>query len=251
MKAYCGTTILALVTREGIVVGADGLSQGFDGQAISFTKLQAIGNETIVACEGLGLLQNINTGEITYRVDDWVKKYLSAEMDAFAITDFIKKNHPFRQLILTDTGINLRERQVSRSHLAEFLIASVRGNRVTLLRQRIEMKVKEWKLAFLPTVEFDGIPPADRFKHYTSGRATQINNAFSRDGDAYHDMVVRTAGAFKRLIDGAEVSLDERRAIVRCAILLEAKANPEVVGAPFLIASLEPGKFVTMTSYTQ
>lgn len=248
---HYGTTILALLTREGIVIGADSLSHGDYGHTISFAKLQSLGNHTVVACEGLGLLENIHTGDITYRADEWVKKHLPAELGAFALADLIERIHPFRQLISTDTSITLKDRQLERGHLAEFLIASASENWITLLRVRIEMKLKEWKLAFLPTIEFDGIPPTDRFKFHTSGRAAQINHAFSRDGDAYKNMVLWTEGAFQRFIEGAEVSLDERRTIVRCAILLEAKANPEAVGPPFVIATLEPGKFVSMTSYAQ
>src|SRR5580698_73973 len=104
MKIYSGTTILALVARDGIVIGADSLSHGDDGQTISFTKLHAVGKHTVVGCEGLGLLENIYTAKTTYRVDEWVKEHLPAEADALTLANFIEKTHPFQHFILTDTG---------------------------------------------------------------------------------------------------------------------------------------------------
>ena len=79
----------------------------------------------------------------------------------------------------------------------------------------------------------------------------EIEQAFSGNGDAYQNMLVGTNGGFQRLINHDEVGFDELSDIVRCAISLEAKANPKFVGPPFDVATLQPGKLVEVVSYQE
>jgi len=109
----------------------------------------------------------------------------------------------------------------------------------------------DWKIVFETTVHFDGPPPVDSFLHHEVGRVAEIKKAFSGDGDAYQDMLIRTNGGFARLLRREEVSLDELRNIARSAIALEAKTNPETVGPPFIIATLQPGNPVVVMSYRE
>jgi hypothetical protein len=86
--------------------------------------------------------------------------------------------------------------------------------------------------------------------HYEIGRVAEIEKAFSGDGDHYQDMLIRTNGSFARLLGREKVSLNELRNIVRSSIALEAKANPETVGPPFVVATLQPGNPVVVMSYS-
>jgi hypothetical protein len=252
MNPHCGTTLFGVVTNDGIVIGADSMID-YDGHANIFRKLQIVRN-AVIACEGLGVINERKPGKTVYRADQWMAKIesrLAIEMDAAAIAAYIRKRHPFLRLIrIEQHRQGFEYEQVRKGYLTDFLIASIFQGRVSLLRVRLSVNLKERRLIFTTTTHFNGLAPASSFVYYGAGRLSEINKAFGGQGDAYQDMLVGTNGNFGRLVKGEKVSLDELRDIVRCAISLEAKANPETVGPPFVIATLQPSKPVAVASYS-
>ena len=59
MKTNCGTTIFSLVTKYGIAIGADSMARHRDGHEEIFDKLHVV-RESVIACEGLGILKACN-----------------------------------------------------------------------------------------------------------------------------------------------------------------------------------------------
>jgi hypothetical protein len=252
MNAHCGTTLFSGVTNDGIVIGADSMID-YDGHADIFPKLQVVRN-AVIACEGLGVIRNPKTGKIVYRVDQWMAKIesgLPVEPDAATIASCIENSHPFIRLFEAESESFYYKQYEKGGYLADFLIASICQARMSLFRVRLAIDTEERRLAFTITTHFDGLSPQSSFAAYGAGRTGEINKAFGGNCDAYQDMLVGTNGYFGRLIKGEKVTLDELRDIVRCAIFLEAKANPETVGPPFVIATLQPSKPVAVASYSQ
>jgi len=249
MKIYSGTTLFSIVTRAGIVVGADSKLAG-DRNIDSMTKIQRIGYHAVIACAGFSSLHETKTGQPRCRLDKWMREIaqnLPVETDAHVIARIIETAHPLVDIVEQDGDLlweQLWDFQQPQDHFATFMVASVFLNRFSLLTVNLSVNYEERKIVFTPTTHFDGPAPIGAFKHHGVGRIAEIEKAFSRDGDAYQYMVSDTYGSFERLIEGQEVSLDELRDIVCCAISLEAEANPEHVGPPFVTATLQPGKLV-------
>ena len=253
MNMHCGTTLFSIVTNDGIVIGADSMID-YDGQTGKFRKLQVIRN-AVIACEGIGVINKKETGKTVYRVDQWMAKIesnLPVELNAATIANHIQKRHPFIRLFRhKKEREHFYHQQFTKGYLTDFLIGSISQAQMSLLQVRLSVNVEERRLISTITTHLDGLAPPGSFVRYGAGRMAEINNAFGGNGDAYQNMLVGTNGNFKRLIEGEKVTLDELCNIVRCAISLEAKANPEMVGPPFVIATLQPSKPVAVASYNE
>jgi hypothetical protein len=254
MKAYSGTTLFSIVTTDGIVVGADSLAGGKDGHTETLTKLHAVGRG-VIACEGLGALQMSKFGAVDYRADEWMKEVercLSVEADAHTIARYIATAHPFLEMFKVEKqAYGLIQHNDWKGYLAEFLVASASEHQFSVLAIRASVRHEQWTVEFTTTLHFDGMPPINSFVRHGVGRIAEIDKAFSRNGDAYYDMLTGTDGSFERLIEGQVVSLYDLRDVVRCALRLETKANPQFVGPPFVIATLQPSKLIEIVTYTE
>lgn len=252
MKTNCGTTIFSLVTENGIVIGTDSLAKHDDGHREIFRKLHVVCG-SVIACEGLGISKPFKKREtaelVPYRADEWMAEIesdprLELKADARAILNFIETSHPFIELIRVEEVLrDFYKIQIDsgKGYLAEFLVASAFPNELLVLRTKVRMEAcgPEWKIVFDRPANRERQPVVNSFVRHGAGKIAQIDNAFSGKGNRYQDMVTRTNGSFMQLLNGHEVSLDELRNIVRCAIAMEAKANPEQVGHPL---SLQPCK---------
>src|ERR1700680_821412 len=138
MNPHCGTTLFSVVTNDGIVIGADSMVD-YDGHTETFRKLQVFRN-TVIACEGLGVINQTETGKTLYRVDQWMAKIescLPAELDAAALASHVRKRHPFIQLYrIEQQRQGLDYYQSTKGYLTDFLIASISRARMSLLRVR-------------------------------------------------------------------------------------------------------------------
>ena len=246
MKAYCGTTLFSLITQHGIVVGADSLAAARDGHIEYMTKLRAVSTNAVIACEGTGRLSKDKGGIASYNAEEWMREVelnLPAEADAQFIANYIEKKHPFLDMFkIEQQAFGLLHNQDRKGYLAEFLVASISGTLFSLITVKVSIDESQWSVVFKPTTHYHGEPPIRSFVRHRAGRAGEIDKALRQEGDAYHYMLSGTRGAFDRLIKGQVVSLDELRDTVRCALKLEAKANPQYVGPPFVIATLQPIK---------
>lgn len=254
MKSYCGTTIFCLIAGDCIVIGADSMAGSKNCPIDSMTKLRPIHN-CIIACEGLGALYKMETGVIYYRADEWMAKVeqnFQFATDARTIASLIEATHPFVDIFKVERqAYSLYEYQKGKGYLAEFLVVSIVAERFSVVTVRASVDGMNWKIVFKTTVHLDRPSPINSFLHHEVGRIGEIKKAFSGNGDTYEDMLVRTDGSFGRLLGGEKVGLDELRNIARSVIALEAKANPETVGPPFSIATLQHGKPVVVMSYSK
>ena len=265
MKINCGTTLFAVITKDGITVGADSMARHHDGETESFCKLHVV-RDAIIACEGLGILNVADMPElpdrILYRADQWMAEIQSdprmeSNADARNIVSLIETSHPFIDLIRRDDVLREFYRfqcDSQKGYLAQFLVASASHDELLLIGTRLSMDSVpqpngpvEWRVVFRKTIH----TPVTPFVRYGAGKLAEIDNAFLRNGDCYKDMIASTNGGFADLLDGEEVNLDRLREIVRCAISLAAKHNPKQVGPPFVIATLQPGKPVSVISYSE
>ena len=264
MKTNFGTTIFGLITNSAITIDADSMARHNDGHHEIFRKLHMV-RRSVIACEGLGILKPFNKPEtaelVPYRADQWMAEIesdprLELKADARAILSFIETSHPFIELIRVEEVLrDFHKFQINsgKGYLAEFLVASAFPDELLVLRTKVRMEARgpEWKIVFDRPANRERQPAVNSFVRHGAGKIAQIDNAFSGKGNRYQDMLVHTNGSFMRLLNGHEVSLDELRDIVRCAIALEAKASPEQVGPPFIVATLQAGKPVSVTSYSE
>jgi hypothetical protein len=263
MTTNVGTTVFSIVTKDAITIGADSMASHHDGHVEAFSKLKVIRN-TVIACEGLGVIYKPETtGEVLYRADQWMTEIESSlaaqKINAGIVAHAIQESHPFINLVRIKEILRLfynRQIDSGKGYLADFFVASASSDGMQLLRVRAKITISmiidgEWRIVFDKTTYFDGHSSVDPFVRYGTGKMAEIDKAFSRNGDAYQDMLIRTNGSFGRLLNGNEVGLDELRDVVRCAISLEAKANPKQVGPPFVVATLQAGKPVSVTSYSE
>jgi hypothetical protein len=268
MTANCGTTIFGITTNDGITIGADSMARHPDGQMEIFRKLHVVG-DSVIACEGLGILnlpeKTEGSDSVLYRADQWMAEIeadprIELNANAMTIVNFIETTHPFIELIRREEIIREFYKfqcDSKKGYLADFLVASAFHEEMLVIRKRIRMTLTshtngpEWNIVFDGTTYPDRDSPINPFIRYGAGKMGQIDKAFSGDGDCYHKMFVLTNGSFSKLRDGGKVSLDELRNTVRSAISLEAKANPKQVGPPFVVATLQPGKPVSVTSYSE
>ena len=265
MKTNCGTTVFGVITRDGITLGADSMARHHDGQTESFRKLHVV-RGAIIACEGLGILNVADRPElpdcVLYRADQWMAEIesdprMESNANAQTIVHLIETTHPFIKLIRRDEVVRefyKFQYDSKKGHLADFLIASASLDELLVIGTRLSMEcvpqlngLVEWKVVFRKTMH----TPVTPFVRYGAGKLAEIDHAFRRNGDSYQDMLASTNGSFADLLDGKEVCLDELREIVRCAISLAAKNNPKQVGPPFVVATLQPGKPVSVTSYSE
>jgi hypothetical protein len=266
MRANFGTTVFSITTKDGITIGADNMARHHDGRVECFRKLHLI-HGSVIACEGLGILDMVDKPETTdlvsYRADLWMAGIeadprLELNANAERIVSFIETSHPFIELIRCEEVLHeFHKFQVDsgKGYLADFLVASASFGELLVVRTRARMTLvtqldaAEWKIVFDRSIRHDGRPQTNPFVRHGAGKTAQIDSAFSGNGDHYQDMLIRTNGSFMRLLNGSEVSLDELRDIVRCAMSLEAEANPKQVGPPFVVATLQPRKPVSVTTY--
>lgn len=252
MRISFGTTILALIKEDCIVIGADSLASSKDGQNETMTKLMVIGN-AVIACEGMGKFWD--SDGVHYRVDEWmahIKTNVPPDIDAASLSEIVKRTHPFKEMFKSEKKARgLYGFQCTKGYLGDFVIGSASSDRVELIHIRVAVGTFEFSIAFTDISSLNYIPPVRPFVRYGAGRMGEIDKAFGGKGDGYQEMLVRTNGGFQRLIDGQEVALDELRGIVRCAISLESKAEHKSVGPPFIVATLQPSKSIFVTTYEE
>ena len=268
MTVNCGTTIFGISTKNGITIGADSMARHPDGHTEIFRKLHVV-RRCVIACEGLGILnvpdKPIGSDIALYRADQWMAQIetdqrIKENADATTIASLIETTHPFIDLIRREEVVrefDKVQRDSQKGYLADFLVASAFPAENLAIRIRIRMAPvahsngPKWKVFFDRTTYPDRVSPVGPYIRYGAGKLVEIDKAFSGDGDRYQDMLALTNGGFARLLNGNELSLDELRNAVRSAISLEAKANPEQVGPPFVVATLQPSEPVSVTSYNE
>jgi hypothetical protein len=265
MKMNCGTTIFGLIAKNGITFGADSMARHHDGQTEYFCKLHVV-HEAIIASEGLGILNVSDVpglpDRVLYRADQWMAGIefdprVKSNANARNIAKFIETSHPFIDLIRRDDVLREFYRfqcDSQKGYLADFLVASASLDELLVIGTRLSMELvsqlngpPEWRVVFRGTTHTLVAP----FARFGAGKLAEIDDAFRRNGNCYQDMTSRTNGRFTDLLDGKPVSLDELSKIVRSAISLAARNNPNQVGPPFVVATLQLGKSVSLTSYSE
>jgi len=247
-----GTTLFSIIKDDCLVIGADSFAGRKDGKNETMTKLAVVRN-AVIACEGMGEFRS--NKKVFYRADKWmtqIEASLPVEINAAILADQIAKTHPFIKLFKSEkTARGLVEFERTKGYLADFLIASASIERLMLIRLRAEISPIQNAVEFNRMTYFDGSAPVSPFVRNGAGRMGEIDQAFTGNGNTYQQMLVCTNGSFKRLIEGNEVTPNELCEIVRCAISLEGKAEHKSVGPPFVVAALQPGKTISVTSYSE
>jgi hypothetical protein len=240
MQMNHGTSIYAIITKQAIVVGADGQGMSMHGFPIppeGFLKLMPVHKRLVVTCEGMGAF----TG---YCFHEWVRiieSKLPSDLEASALATAIESviAEPFRQAFTGDRNASkaMLEYCARKSYLANFFIAYD----FILRRVTLSVDVPQWTVVANTTVEYEGTPIELPFKGYGAGRFAKINEAlFKGNSDAQKHMLAAFPVNFTRLLKGQELSDDELCAITRELINIQAKAEPKHVGPPFRIATIYP-----------
>ena len=244
-----GTTVYAIVTKQGMVICADGkaiTTHNFPTPPEGFLKLMPIHKRLVVTCEGMGAFSG-------YCFHHWVQGVESdspsnLETRALAATILRKIPEPFRDSFkktrfATKQMLDYQERK---GYIANFFIA----HNLVLHRIIVSVDKPRGTITANTVIECDGESMEAPFKGYGAGRFIEIENALTdRNSNAHKEVSTEIPMIFNRLFIGKKLSQDELCAVARKLITLQAKANPEHVGPPFRIATLYPRHPVTVTDY--
>jgi len=242
-----GTSIYAIITKQGIVIGADSKAAltNFGTPPDGFLKLVSIHKRVVVACEGMCAF----TG---YCFHEWVtaiESKLSPDLEADALARAIEReiSEPFRQAFRKIKGAahQMLNYSARKGHLASFFIA------YGFTLRQIIVSVDEPKRAITANTEVksDREPRELTPKGYGAGRFKEIEKAiYERNSDAHKNILALHPVGFKRLLNGQELSQEELGTIMRSLIQIQAKADPEHVGPPFRIATIYPGQTIRVTN---
>jgi hypothetical protein len=242
-----GSSAVAVVTPQGIVVGVDEKSvvrcSGPCGILTGSKKIVVLQDHVVLGTAGLyTVLGNHFVAPYHFpSLVDQVKTRLTGDQGVSRVSEIVKEEagKVFLWFDLYLRGGLIKQEDIPGDYPAEYLIAGYEAGAPAVYSVYVEVDWAQLRLKGIQRVLMHPKPNAKRQAAvYGVGSQRVLQQLLHQRGDLYRKLLSNAASESRRLLDHKQLSLQQAGRLVRAMLETEADSNPAHVGPPFTIVTI-------------